>query len=153
MSPDGPFHHGERVLLRGEPWTIVERSAFADCESLRLAGAGQGNAGAIRTFLAPFDRPRRVCLSTTLGVVRPRRWVHGVRRVTADVRPFGGLGTAAGSGLQLLPYQLEPALAMIRLGATRVMIADGVGLGKTIQAGLVLSELASGEAGRERVEG
>ena len=84
-----------------------------------------------------------MCLSTTLGVVRPRRWVHGVQRLAADARPFGGLGAAAGSGIQLLPYQLEPALA-IGTGAARVMIADGVGLGKTIQAGLVLSELASG---------
>jgi superfamily II DNA or RNA helicase len=42
----------------------------------------------------------------------------------------------------LLPYQLEPAIAILRDGSARVLIADGVGLGKTIQAGLVLYELA-----------
>src|SRR5688572_2312100 len=57
--------------------------------------------------------------------------------------PFGGLRTAAISGIDLLPYQLEPALAVLRHGATRILIADDVGLGKTIQAGLIVRELAA----------
>ena len=40
----------------------------------------------------------------------------------------------------ILPHQLEPALAVIA-GHTRLLLADDVGLGKTIQAGLVVSEL------------
>ena len=59
-----------------------------------------------------------------------------------DVRPFGGLTGLVTSRLDLLPYQLEPALAMLRHGSARVMIADAVGLGKTIQAGLILRELS-----------
>ncbi len=43
--------------------------------------------------------------------------------------------------IDLLPYQLEPWLA-IRHGHRRVLIADDVGLGKTIEAGLILAELA-----------
>ena len=39
-----------------------------------------------------------------------------------------------------MAYQLEPALAAIA-GATRLLLADEVGLGKTIQAGLLFSEL------------
>ncbi len=42
--------------------------------------------------------------------------------------------------IELWPYQLEPSLAVIG-GATRVLLADAVGLGKTIQAGLLLAEL------------
>src|SRR6185312_15902682 len=38
------------------------------------------------------------------------------------------------------PFQLEPALACLA-GARRVVIADAVGLGKTIQAGLVIAEM------------
>ena len=52
------------------------------------------------------------------------------------------------SAVDLLPYQLEPALAMLRHGAVRVMIADAVGLGKTVQAGLVLAELARSDGFR-----
>ena len=40
-----------------------------------------------------------------------------------------------------MPYQLEPAIAVLRDGATRVLIADAVGAGKTVQAGVILAEL------------
>jgi len=42
--------------------------------------------------------------------------------------------------MDVLPHQLEPALAVMN-GARRLLIADEVGLGKTIQAGLVIAEL------------
>ena len=50
------------------------------------------------------------------------------------------LRTAATADIALLPYQLEPALAFLSGAAARILIADEVGLGKTIQAGLIVSE-------------
>jgi superfamily II DNA or RNA helicase len=76
-------------------------------------------------------------------VVRPGRWLHEVNRALTDVHPFGSLTAAARSAIRLIPYQLEPALAARREGRTRILIADDVGLGKTIQAGLLLLELGS----------
>ena len=61
-------------------------------------------------------------------------------------RPFGGVGAAAAARIDLLPFQFEPALAVLRHGCTRLLIADEVGLGKTIQAGLLLSELSATDA-------
>jgi superfamily II DNA or RNA helicase len=81
-------------------------------------------------------------------VLRPRRWLHSVHRAEANAFPAGGLAAAAASRVDLLPYQIEPALAMMRMGVARVMIADAVGLGKTIQAALVLAELARRDAFR-----
>jgi superfamily II DNA or RNA helicase len=75
-------------------------------------------------------------------VIPPRRWLHELRARATATNPLGGLSSAAGSSIRLLPYQLEPALAMLRYGHSRVMIADDVGLGKTVQAGLILSQLA-----------
>ena len=49
--------------------------------------------------------------------------------------------------ISLLPFQLEPALAMLRHGRSRILIADEVGLGKTIQAGILLRELATRDSG------
>ena len=51
-----------------------------------------------------------------------------------------GLWTAAAAKIDLLPYQWEPALAVLA-GCTRVLLADEVGLGKTVQAGLIVGEL------------
>ena len=50
------------------------------------------------------------------------------------------------------PFQLEPALVVVRGRASRLLLADEVGLVKTIQAGLILAELwARGEADRALV--
>jgi superfamily II DNA or RNA helicase len=43
--------------------------------------------------------------------------------------------------MDLLPHQLAPALAILRGLGSRVLLADDVGLGKTVQAGLVAAEL------------
>ena len=42
--------------------------------------------------------------------------------------------------MDILPHQIEPALAMTA-GCRRLLIADDVGLGKTIQAALVIAEV------------
>ena len=41
----------------------------------------------------------------------------------------------------VMPFQLEPALAILTGAGCRVLIADEVGLGKTVQAGLILAEV------------
>jgi superfamily II DNA/RNA helicase len=61
-------------------------------------------------------------------------------------REPASLAAAAGARIDLLPHQLEPALAVLRHGARRLLLADAVGLGKTIEAGLVLAELRARSA-------
>ncbi len=43
--------------------------------------------------------------------------------------------------LRIEPYQLVPVLRAIRMSRVRLLLADAVGLGKTIQAGLVITEM------------
>jgi superfamily II DNA or RNA helicase len=124
-------------------WTIVERTAFPGCQALRLCGAESANRTTTRTLLVPFDRPVAVRPSTSVRVVRPRRWLHELRARATATNPLGGLSSLAPTAITLLPYQLEPALAMLRFGHARVLIADDVGLGKTIQAGVILRQLAA----------
>ncbi|MEA3544567.1 MAG: SNF2-related protein, partial [Thermodesulfobacteriota bacterium] len=43
--------------------------------------------------------------------------------------------------IDFIPYQFRPVLKFIRSDRPRLLVADGVGVGKTIEAGLILSEL------------
>lgn len=43
--------------------------------------------------------------------------------------------------INFIPYQFRPVLRFIRADRPRILIADGVGVGKTIEAGLILREL------------
>ncbi len=53
----------------------------------------------------------------------------------------GVLQVANTAAIDILPHQLEPAVAVLRGDGCRVLIADDVGLGKTIEAGLIIAEL------------
>jgi SNF2 family DNA or RNA helicase len=67
-----------------------------------------------------------------------------MRRLYGHLRglhAFGELRAAPTANIDILPFQLEPALAVVRGAAPRLLLADEVGLGKTIQAGLALAEL------------
>jgi len=89
--------------------------------------------------IEPFDRPRAVSVAS----LRRKRRHAVIKHALATIHsanPPDGLWTAAAARIDLHRYQLEPALAAIA-GAARLLLADAVGLGKTIQAGLILSEL------------
>ena len=133
------WREGQRISVRGQVWTILESTRFPDCEALRLAGADGTN----RTILLPFDHPRRQDAAASVEVMRPRRWLRTLYGLGLEARPYGGLSAAVSSNIEFLPFQLEPALAALGDGCTRILIADEVGLGKTIQAGLILRQLAA----------
>jgi ERCC4-related helicase len=140
-STNGRIGAGRDVFVRGRRWTVLSETDFSDCRALRVTGSDPFNHSIVRTLLLPFDRPRSIN-STAIKIVRPKRWLRLLHRAAVDARPFGGLFPAAAGGLDIHPYQLEPALAMLRDGHTRILIADAVGLGKTIEAGLILRQLS-----------
>jgi hypothetical protein len=77
-----------------------------------------------------FDEPRR--LDAFLDAVR---WGAASQ---ADVRT---LNAPFRSGIEIEDYQLEPLVRAIQMPRVNLLIADDVGLGKTIEAGLVCQEL------------
>ena len=131
------------MLVRRRSWTVVRLTTYADCEALRIADGADPSAR--RTLLLPFDRPRRLD-DRRLEIVSARAWLHAFRRLLTAAYPFGGLRQCP-HGIDVLPYQLEPAIAVLRDGHARVLIADAVGLGKTIEAGIVLRELSERHEG------
>jgi SNF2 family DNA or RNA helicase len=63
------------------------------------------------------------------------------RRVLAEAVPaIDSLLSPSAADIAILPYQLEPALALIDGTAARILITDEVGLGKTVQAGVIIAE-------------
>jgi hypothetical protein len=77
-----------------------------------------------------FDVPRR--LDAFLDAVR---WGAAS---SADVR---ALQAPFRSGIDIEDYQLDPLVRAIQMPRVNLLIADDVGLGKTIEAGLVLQEM------------
>ncbi|HKJ88830.1 MAG TPA: SNF2-related protein, partial [Gammaproteobacteria bacterium] len=52
------------------------------------------------------------------------------------------------AALDQMPYQLDPALQALSQTRQRILIADAVGLGKTLEAGILVSELIARGRGR-----
>lgn len=129
------------VRVRGARWRVVDIRAYDDCQLVTLAGLTPPYVGATRRVLTPFDTIDLVDRPARPRVVRPERWRRACRGLLAANRPPGGLQSALHARIDLLPHQLEPALAIVRGMGSRVLLADEVGLGKTIQAGLVCAEL------------
>ena len=142
-TPGASVGPGVRVRAREDEWTVLSVASHDGCESLRLQGSGVANPGVTRTLLRPFDRVDAVRAGSRVRAVSRRAWTSRVAGAVLASHPFGGLRAAAGATFDLLPYQLEPALAMLRHGHLRLLIADEVGLGKTVQAGIVVNELAA----------
>lgn len=125
---------GTFVWIRERRWR-VER-VRRDRRIVRLDVAGADDRV---TFLAPFDRPKQARGRSRPVSVRPQQARAWFRRLVAQSFTFRTLASAVGARLQILPYQLEPALAILN-GTRRVLVADEVGLGKTVQAGLIIAE-------------
>lgn len=125
--------------VRGGRWLLTNVAAHGSCTVLTLEGRDLENAARRLRVIDPYDRSRH--LTGGKPRRRPRRAVlRAALGAIVETRAPLGLWTAADAAIDLWPYQLEPALAAIG-GATRLLLADAVGLGKTIQAGLVLAEL------------
>jgi ERCC4-related helicase len=135
------FTPGDRVMVRGERWVVQDTTTFTDATLLNLATTEEQEPLRRCRLLTPFDRPIAIRRDPAIRATTPRRWMHHLHMLRAERRAFGELRAALRAGIDLLPFQLEPALAVARGAASRFLLADEVGLGKTIQAGLMLAEL------------
>ena len=134
-----PIEAGDLVEVRDERWRLSHRMVADSGVILTLNGVDTANHQSVLSVIDGVDTPTRV--SSPRLRRRSRRVVaRCALHALATAQPRGHLWTAAAADMELWPYQLQPALAAVR-GASRLLLADAVGLGKTIQAGLILSEL------------
>ncbi len=140
------FAIGSLVHARGREWVVLPESED-DLLVLRPLGGTDIETTGLDTALeevrpATFDLPD----PAHAGDFRSARMLYDAVRLgfRASAGPFRSF---AGLGVEPRPYQLVPLLMALKMDPVRILIADDVGIGKTIEAGLVAKELlARGDA-------
>ena len=143
--PDIPSP-GSIVKVRGREWVTLPQSRVEKQDQvLRLRPLGGGDQ-TIATLFWPLEGEQVQPASFAL----PDPALSGSQssalllrdalllKLRAGAGPFRCLGNVA---LEPRPYQLVPLLMALKQEVSRVLIADEVGLGKTIEAGLIAREL------------
>ncbi len=134
---------GTRVRARGLEWEVVHAEPAGEQQRFRLRCAQGDLRGLEFDFLHPFER-----IEPIVREFDPKRadrlpqWLLYHQAFLLDQALGPGAFVACQPGrLQIAPYQLVPTMRALAMTRPRLLLADGVGLGKTIQAGLVLAEL------------
>ncbi|MEQ9498739.1 MAG: helicase-related protein [Deltaproteobacteria bacterium] len=148
------FAPGERVLVRDEEWIVRGTNrTLTDAVALKVTGLSELVRGKDAIFLSDIDdieplRPEDTKLveDESPQFARSRLYLESLLRKTppTDSRIHIGHRGAADDA----PYQLVPAHRALSRVRPRLLIADGVGLGKTIEVGILLSELIRRGRGR-----
>ena len=131
---------GTLVHARDRDWVVLPGSD-EELLILRPIGGTEDETTGILTELEPvvsaqFDWPD----PATAGDHQSARLLRDALRLgfRSSAGPFRSFGSIA---VEPRPYQLVPLLMALRLDPVRLLIADDVGVGKTIEAGLVIREL------------
>ena len=126
---------GASVWIRGQRWRVVGVRGDRTVARIDLTGDRGRQA-----YLVPFDRPVECADDLRPIRVRPQRARARLAYLIGQTFGQRTISTAVNARAAILPHQLEPVLAAVA-GHRRILIADEVGLGKTIQAGLVAAEV------------
>lgn len=133
---------GDLVQVRGREW-IVLTSSHEETLILRPLSGTEADVVVLHPRLeehpvrpAAFDLPPITDLATQDAARLLSDALHlSMRRGAGPFRSAGRLG------FEPRAYQLVPLLMALRQQVVRLLIADDVGIGKTIEAGLILREL------------
>lgn len=141
------FAPGERVLIRDEEWIVRGTTrTLTGAIAVKVSGLSELVRAKDAVFLSDIDdieplraEDTRLVADDSPRYRRARLYLESLLRKTPptdDRLHIGHRGAIDATRYQLVPAQR--ALARVR---PRLLIADGVGLGKTIEVGILLSEL------------
>jgi superfamily II DNA or RNA helicase len=142
------FAPGARVVIRDEEWLIRRVDPATDGGWLLTCdGVSELVRGKSALFLTQLEdqievldpAQTRLVADDSPTYTASLLYLESMRRrsVANDERiHLGHRGV-----MNLVPYQLDPALQALRQPRARILIADAVGLGKTLEAGVLTTEL------------
>jgi len=141
------FAPGLRVTIRDAEWIIKRADPTSNgFHSLLVTGISELVRGREARFLTELDYvapsfPEDTTLKPDSSPLfaDSRLYLESLLRQSPPTTADLWIGYKA--AMDVMPYQLEPALQALGQIRHRILIADAVGLGKTIEVGILLAEL------------
>ena len=140
MSPASLSKPGTLVQARGREWVVLPESTDELLMVRPVGGLDEEIAGILPAIepvaSATFTLPSK----EDIGDFASGRLLRDAARLStrAAAGPFRSF---ARIDVEPRPYQLVPLMMALRLDPVRLLIADDVGIGKTIEAGVIAREL------------
>ena len=145
MSAVETFSPGSLVRLRGRDWIVQPSEAPEELLLVKPLGGGDDETTGIFLPLgfdedlpkkAEFPKPT----SDDLGNIANARLLYEAARLSFR-NGSGPFRCLAKLSFRPRSYQIVPLIMALRQEVTRLLIADDVGIGKTIEALLIIKEL------------
>jgi superfamily II DNA or RNA helicase len=142
LSDTHHYRPGNLVRARGREWVVLPKTVD-DHLWLRPLGGGEDDATLIYVPLEPEPPtpatfpppdPGRTADQAS-GLLLRDAFLLKLRAGAGPFRSFGNVG------VEPRAYQLVPLLMALKQDTVRLLIADDVGVGKTVEAGLIAREL------------
>ncbi len=138
---------GSRLMIRGEEW-IVRRTqrTFGNDYLIHVTGLSPLVRDSDWQFNRNLEeitevRPEetKLVMDESSHFIASRLHIESLLRSTPP--PNNQLYLGNRGAMDQMFYQFEPALRALKQPRPRILIADGTGLGKTLEAGILISEL------------
>ena len=141
------FAPGMRTIIRDEEWMVkkVETNSLGN-KSLYCTGVSPLVKDRDAIFLADLEQiqvvnPAEVKLVADDSAFYKKSLLYLESRWRQKIPTDYDLHIGHKAAMDLMPFQLDPAKIALRRPRQRILIADTVGLGKTLEAGILMSEL------------
>jgi SNF2 family DNA or RNA helicase len=142
------FTPGQRVIVRDAEWVIRRADILAD-DGYELVCSGISNfvKGKEIIFLTTYEKNIQIIdpLETKFIIDKSSSYQQTllyIESLLKDVVPTDRkIHRAHHAAMDPVPYQFEPALQALAQPRQRILMADAVGLGKTLEAGILTTEL------------
>lgn len=148
MGRELPIAPGAHIEVRDAVWRVVQVDRTSSGSAAwRVVGLSEIVRDQEAIFLQEYEpqvtvldpRETRLVVDPTSGHLRSRLYLESKLRRMAPTTSEPVLGRSA--ALDVMDFQLRPARLALEQTRPRILIADAVGLGKTLEAGILLSEL------------